>query len=142
DVGGGSTELIYTRPSLSIASIRSVRLGAVRLQQWENYSAKVTKKEYKNLWDVVQETLEDANLPVVARDTYTIGVGGTMGAILDAVHHGTTETKPSFSAAELNQLLDAMVGKSPEELEEEFGVDRKRGQIIVPGGVVVSGIMD
>jgi exopolyphosphatase/guanosine-5'-triphosphate,3'-diphosphate pyrophosphatase len=123
-------------------AIQSVRLGAVRLQQWEQQGAKISKKEISNMRQLIQETLEEANLPVAARDTYAIGIGGTVRALLDAKHRGETEFESVLSRADVDELIESLFDLTLTEMEERFGIDKKRAQIIIPGGLIVAGVME
>lgn len=142
DVGGGSTELIYTRTDGEIDTMHSIRLGAVRLYQMVKPGSPISKKEFGLLEVCVQNLLENTHLPVIAKKTNVIGVAGTLRAICDATNFGDDHPHPEFSFKDLEKLIKALRECTPEEMEQKFGIDRKRAQIIVPGAMIVQGLMD
>ncbi|MBX7244334.1 MAG: Ppx/GppA family phosphatase [Candidatus Sumerlaeaceae bacterium] len=142
DVGGGSTELIYTRTDQEIDTMHSMRLGAVRLYQMVKPGAPVSKKEYGLLEVCVQNLLENTHLPVIAKKTQAVGVAGTLRAICDAKNFGSQRPEPEITFKDLEKLIRALRECTVDEMEERFGVDRKRAQIILPGALIVSGLMD
>jgi exopolyphosphatase / guanosine-5'-triphosphate,3'-diphosphate pyrophosphatase len=142
DVGGGSTEVIYTRTDLTLSGVASVRLGAVRLRQMLESGARVSKKDALYLRSHIADVLEKSTLPVAARNTHVIGVAGTMRALLDAIHHRHPSMDMEFTRDELRDLIEEMYGLDLEMLEKKLGIEKRRGQIIVPGALIVEGLME
>jgi exopolyphosphatase / guanosine-5'-triphosphate,3'-diphosphate pyrophosphatase len=140
DVGGGSTELIHVRPNLGVGAVRSLRLGAVRLMQQEDCADRVSRREFNTLKRYIDETLEDAELPVLKRRGHAVAVAGTARALVDACHE--SESGVLLSRERLTEFLESLVGLTPDQMEEQFGIDRKRGQVIIPGGLILQSIME
>jgi exopolyphosphatase/guanosine-5'-triphosphate,3'-diphosphate pyrophosphatase len=142
DIGGSSTELIYTRTDLEIDTMHSLRLGAVRLQQMVKPSNPMSKKEFalSQIW--VRNMLENSHLPVIARTTEAIGVAGTLRAVLDACAGRNGRPANSFAHREVRKLLRTLRGMTIAEMESRLGIEPRRGQIIIPGALIVEGLMD
>jgi exopolyphosphatase / guanosine-5'-triphosphate,3'-diphosphate pyrophosphatase len=138
DIGGGSTELIYTTTGHNIETMHSVRLGAVRLQQMISAESPISKKNYAVLETCVLNVLEKCHLPVIAKKTHVVGVGGAMRAIADVMPSGSD----SFSAKELEKMIKTFRDLSHDELVKQFGVDARRAPIMLPGMLIVGGVLD
>lgn len=142
DIGGGSTELIYTRQDLELDTMHSIRLGAVRLQQAVKPGAPISRKEFALLEVTVQNMLENSHLPVIARRTHAIGVAGTLRAILDINQGKQSKGDAAFSLRDVQKMLRSLREMTFEEMQERHGIDRKRAQIIIPGVMIAAGIME
>ena len=150
DIGGGSTEAIVTdggEPELLL----SLRLGAVRLTEKFITTDPVSDKELQRLVTTVR-----TDLTRVVREVKSTGydfVIGTSGTILDLVG-AAVQSSPGFSPVEgfvsfshtvgldqikkLNRSLQKM---SLRERRRVPGLDRKRADIIIAGGVLLETLM-
>jgi exopolyphosphatase/guanosine-5'-triphosphate,3'-diphosphate pyrophosphatase len=142
DVGGGSTELIYTRTDLEIDTMHSLRLGAVRLQEMVKPGNPMTKKEFALSELCVRNLLETSHLPVIARTTRAVGVAGTLRAVLDACANRNGRVANSFAHRDVRKLLRTLRGMTIADMETRLGIEPRRGQIIIQGALIVDGIMD
>lgn len=138
DIGGGSTELVYTTEKHEIETMHSVRLGAVRLQQMISTASPISKKDHAVLETCVQNVLEKCHLPVISRKTNTVGVGGAIRAIADVVVGATDQ----FTQNDLEKAIRTFRDLTFEEMAEKHGLDLRRAQIMLPGMLIVAGIMD
>jgi exopolyphosphatase/guanosine-5'-triphosphate,3'-diphosphate pyrophosphatase len=133
DVGGGSSEITLVRGRRAGWS-RSFDLGAIRLQE------RLAKGDSpKDLRDHIRHWLEDAGprggWPRVKR---LIGSGGTVRALLRL--HQAREGDAEFTPRKLNRLVEEMAGLSLPRLLRLPGMDPKRADILLAGGIVLGGI--
>lgn len=143
DVGGGSTEIIYINRDGTVDSAHSIRLGAVRLALIaKSRDGRYGRETIELLEENIESLLERSHLPAIAKDTHVVGVAGTIRALNDAIHHGEAHPATSFSARDLRQLIKRSRGLSADEMERRLGVEPRRANILVPGALVVLGILD
>lgn len=142
DVGGGSTEWVYTREDLEIDAMHSLRLGAVRLNQSISPDYPLSKRDFGLLEAAVRNYLEQEHLPVIARNTHVIGVAGTMRAILQVQNVSIGREFHHFTRQELGKSLRALREMPLDQMEQRFGLDRRRAQIMIPGALIVAGVME
>lgn len=152
DVGGGSTEVVYTRPDGRLESAHSVRLGAVRLAGLASETGADGHAQppaaVRAIREAVAEVLDRGQLPAVAPGVAAVGVSGTMTAILEAARRARSKAggprdqdDDSFSRVELDELLTCWPSMPYADLESRYGIDRRRAAILIPGALVVQGVM-
>lgn len=142
DIGGGSTEWIYTRPDLEIDALHTIRIGAVRLQQMVKPGNPMQRKQYDQLKKCVRTILEREHLPLVARETHVLGVAGTMRAVRDIIHVHHQSVDRSFSRVELANIVRELRKLKYDDMVAIFGIDKRRAEIIIPGALILKDIMD
>lgn len=141
DIGGGSTELIYTKPNLEIETLHTLRLGAVRLKEMVAPGNPPTRKEWALLETAVENQIEKSHLPAVARKTHVLGVAGTMRAVLDA-RRARFGDADSFSFRDIERILRDARSMTHEEMGDKLKLDARRAQIFLPGALIMRGIME
>lgn len=137
DIGGGSTEVMHVAPGGNLSSAVSLQLGSVRLAEELGMPERFSEKDVAALAARVRTALAAAAMPV-APHAHAIGTGGTIRTLLDLCANAGV---PAFSREHLAKLLAGMTGKSVGQLVTHFGYDEKRAQIIVPGTVILSELM-
>lgn len=145
DVGGGSTEVICTDADLSVESMHSVHLGAVRLLRQSGHAGNgpIGPDVVESMEEDIRAVLGRFGLPAMPVPPFALGAAGTMTAILAAVKQaGHREPDNGFTEAELGDLLRRMCVMTPAEIGTQFGLDLERAQVIVPGVLIVAGLMD
>ncbi len=141
DIGGGSTEVIYTKPNLEIETIHSLRLGAVRLFEMIRPNLPISRRDFMLMQAAVENQLAKGHLPVIARKTHVLGAAGTMRALLD-VKLARQGGGDFFTRKDLDRNLRALRDMTAREMEQKCGVEPRRALILVPGGLIVAGIME
>jgi exopolyphosphatase/guanosine-5'-triphosphate,3'-diphosphate pyrophosphatase len=143
DVGGGSTEVIVGAPPDDVRWARSFDVGSVRLTERHVKSDPPTLPQ-------IQAVLADARAafaPIPGVGGVPIGVAGTMTTLaaiaLDmdpydgARVHGTRLT-----ANELRRLVDRLAAKPLQERRLTRGLEPKRADVIVAGGLIAVALLD
>jgi exopolyphosphatase/guanosine-5'-triphosphate,3'-diphosphate pyrophosphatase len=147
DIGGGSTELILAdcdRPRF----LSSTKIGAVRLTQEFVTTDPINKSELNILQAYVRGMLERPveELRATLKPSDQLNLIGTSGTIktlatIHALQHLGSEPNPlqgyEFSRDDLEQLIDHLASLTCEERAEVPGMDAKRAEIIVPGGIIL-----
>ena len=142
DIGGGSTELIYTRTSLEVDALHSIRLGAVRLVQQIKPGDPPSSRELALLESAVEDGLERGHLPAIARRTHVVGVAGAIRAILEVKLAREAVTDNGFTLKELERIIRQVRTMTIARMQAEFGIDIRRAQIFLAGALVLRGMMD
>ena len=138
DIGGGSLELIGGSDG-RIELIRSLPLGAVKLTELALPLAELQMR--------VRDTLDE---PVLLdwSGSRVVGSGGTFAtaAAMTQRRRGSPPEAPvqgtEVSREELQELLEALGGMSPEERRRVPGLRPERADIIVAGLVVATELLD
>jgi exopolyphosphatase/guanosine-5'-triphosphate,3'-diphosphate pyrophosphatase len=141
DIGGGSTEFIYILEDGSIDLVHTVRVGAVRLRELVKLSNPVTRKQFRLLESTVKETLENRHLPVIAKNAQIVGVAGTIKAILDIKNRGGASDK-CFTRDDVAKIINEIKNLSYAEMESRHGVEPKRAEVLLPGAMILQGMMN
>ncbi|MCX7018849.1 MAG: hypothetical protein WCK47_13050 [bacterium] len=157
DIGGGSTELIYTRADLSLDSAHSLRLGAVRLHQMVSPGNPVTPDQFMRLEREIANVLHEARLTPAPHPANAIGAAGTMCAILGArrardmslirpcssvfVRACPCSPRNTITFRELDDMICALREMTIGQMREQMGIDSERASIIVPGALIARGLM-
>lgn len=133
DIGGGSTELIYSQGK--VVKAKSVNLGAVRL--FENPD--LLKDMSKMLYQLIPENL--------VQNSFLIGVGGTVTSLV-AIKLGLEKYDPNLVHGSLLSLEDVKnIGKmlkslSLTERQKVKGLQPERADIIPFGIMILEKVME
>lgn len=143
DIGGGSAQI--TRP-IRDGAIRttSVPLGAVRLREMFIHSDPIRPADFGAMSEHVEATLRRGATGIEYRGSGgAFGCGGgvrflhTMCGIL----HGALSQDQAIRVAQVEHLRDAIWAMTSDSLARHYGIDHERAEIIVPGVVVLLGLM-
>lgn len=142
DVGGGSTEIICENYFLSLD------LGAVRMMErcLENPSSELKENDLLTLRRVTQEIFNQY-LSLGTESERMVGVGGTV-TTLAAIAIGLDQYissrihKYKLKTEVINQIIDRLAVIKFDERKGIPGLPAERADIIVPGAVIVSEIMN
>ena len=143
DIGGGSTEFLVGQGSTVIGA-RSVKLGAIRLTERFFADGEVTAKAVKKCRAWVRSTLAAAAHDLGAEPhEVAIGSSGTISAIAAMISAARDETVRdlngvSFSAKELDRLIDELINTTADERRKIPGLDARRVDIIVGGSLLLA----
>lgn len=147
DIGGGSLELITAVDGLVEATV-SLPLGAVRLTEQYLQGRKDARKEVAQLRAAVRKQLRKAlpwrewAAPVVigSGGTFTnlgrMAVGRRGVPVPDSIH-GT-----QVATAEVEQLLEWLTTRTPEQRHSVVGLNPERADIILAGLAVTAELLD
>lgn len=133
DIGGGSTELIYSQGDN--IQFKSVNMGAVRLLENRELLAQMPKI----LWDLMPK--EELQNPLL------VGVGGTVTTVA-AIKLGLEKYNPDLVHGSLLELSDIRaIGKelqkmSLEDRKKVKGLQPKRADIIPFGIIILEKVME
>lgn len=134
DVGGGSTELIWTEQGR--LRLISVNVGAVR--------ATVCGLDGRAIAAALRPALEDVRR---SRPETLVGVGGTV-TTLAAVDQSLAVYDPErvhgycLSSGRVKDILERLKGMGLEERKEVPGLQPERADIIVAGIAIVGAVLD
>ncbi len=134
DVGGGSTELIWTQDGR--LRLASVNVGAVRVT-----GAGTGVKEVAGCLSPVLMEIKQSRAAVL------VGVGGTI-TTMAAVDRGLVSYDPakvhgySLKAANVDRILKMLKSMSLEERKRVPGLQPERADIIVAGVIIVKLVME
>ncbi len=147
DIGGGSLELVGAVDGLVELSL-SLPLGAVRLTELRLPGERPAHKEVERLRRYVRKRLRRGLSGREWAAATVIGSGGTftsLGRMMQArrgLPPGDTVHGVSVTAAELEQLLDLLASRSPEDRRQVPGLSPERADIIVAGLAVSAELLD
>ncbi|MFZ5945258.1 MAG: Ppx/GppA family phosphatase [Bacillota bacterium] len=125
DIGGGSTELIYTN-HLNVITYKSINLGAVRL------------KDDPFLMDEAEKLIDGLYTDLLPENFILIGVGGT-ATTLAAIKLGLEKYDPDLvhghdlHLTEIKQMYNLLKSMNLLQRERIKGLQPKRADIIVYG---------
>jgi len=134
DIGGGSTEVICAADGPVVG--RSVNIGAVRLLE-----KPLTESELQAIL-----TPAIAGIPHPRQEICPIGVGGT-ATTAAAIRFGIREYSRQavqgkiLTLAELTEMRQQLAAMSPAERLQVVGLPAKRVDIIVPGLVILTTLL-
>ncbi|MCS6983732.1 MAG: Ppx/GppA family phosphatase [Leptospiraceae bacterium] len=144
DIGGGSTEISVSNGKLLF--VESLRLGTVRLKELFA-SARDDKEAYQMMERYVDKILAPY-LGELLRHKIDMGIstGGTARNLCEIVRSngGTKEEEkgiPVLYTRDLKDLVSQMKKMTPKEILKLQGLDSARADIIVPGGILLLGLL-
>jgi len=144
DIGGGSTEIVVGSPGREPSFAHSFDVGSVRMTERVGPADPPTADDLVRLDGLAHELL--AGAPLIAEGTDLVGIAGTM-TTLAAVHmgleaydgarvHGATLT-----AAEIDATVARLAAMPLAERQHVHGLEPKRADVIVAGGVLASAVL-
>lgn len=149
DIGGGSTEFILGSYDEGILFLQSVDIGALRLtERFAAHSVAVSEIQRDEMRHHVLKEIRDVFLSLKKyRVEEVIGIGGTITTFsavvqrmkeydMEKIHHS------HLSRKQVEETLAMLANKSLEERMMVDGLQPKRADIIVAGGVILSAIME
>jgi exopolyphosphatase/guanosine-5'-triphosphate,3'-diphosphate pyrophosphatase len=147
DIGGGSLELIGAVDGLVELTV-SLPLGAVRLTELHLPGERAVHKEIGQLRAYVRKQLKRGISARAWAAATVIGSGGTftsLGRMVEARRGqpaGDTVHGVSVTAAEVEQLLDWLASRTPEQRRPVPGLNPERADIILAGLAVTAELLD
>jgi exopolyphosphatase / guanosine-5'-triphosphate,3'-diphosphate pyrophosphatase len=147
DIGGGSLELIGAVDGLVELTL-SLPLGAVRLTELHLPGERPSHKEVETLRGQVRKQLKRSISGKAWAAATVIGSGGTftsLGRMVQArrgLPAGDTVHGVSVTAAEVEQLVDWVASRKPEERRQIPGLNPERADIILAGLSVTAELLD
>ncbi len=143
DIGGGSTEMTHVQNG-KIKIQDSFPLGAIRLEQmfFENYD---NKKERINgvlqMQAYVRKLIqEDKNFSQL-RVHVAIGSSGTIRSYRKIIKKQFNEAQP-FRKKSLDKVLEQIIALNKTELAQYPGVEEKRIDILLSGGILLAELLE
>ena len=147
DIGGGSLELIGAVDGL-VELTQSLPLGAVRLTELHLPGDRSTRKEIQPLRDYLAKCLKRSISSREWSAATVIGSGGTfttLGRMVQArrgLPTGDSVHGVSVTAAEVEQLIDWLASRTPDERRQVPGLSPERADIILAGLAVTAELLD
>jgi exopolyphosphatase/guanosine-5'-triphosphate,3'-diphosphate pyrophosphatase len=147
DIGGGSLELIGAVDGLVELTV-SLPLGAVRLTELHLPGERAAHKEVAQLRAHVRKQLKRGLSARAWAAAMVIGSGGTFTSLARMVQGrrglppGDTVHGVSVTAAEVEQLLDWLASRTPEQRRQVPGLNPERADIILAGLAVTAELLD
>jgi exopolyphosphatase/guanosine-5'-triphosphate,3'-diphosphate pyrophosphatase len=147
DIGGGSLELIGAVDGLVELTV-SLPLGAVRLTELHLPGERAVHKEIDQLRTHVRKQLRRGLSARSWAAATVIGSGGTftsLGRMVQARRGqpaGDTVHGVSVTAAEVEQLIDWLASRTPEQRRQVAGLNPERADIILAGLAVTAELLD
>ena len=147
DIGGGSLELIGAVDGLVELTL-SLPLGAVRLTEMHLPGERATHKEVGELRTQVRRQLKRAVSGKEWAGATVIGSGGTFTSLgrMVQTRRGLSPGDPvhgvSINTAEVEQLLDWLASRTPEQRRQVPGLNPERADIILAGLAVTAELLE
>jgi exopolyphosphatase / guanosine-5'-triphosphate,3'-diphosphate pyrophosphatase len=147
DIGGGSLELIGAVDGLVELTV-SLPLGAVRLTELHLPGARAAHREVAQLRTHIRKQLKRGISGRPWAAATVIGSGGTfttLGRMAQARRGqppGDTVHGVSVTTAEVEQLVDWLASRTPEQRRQVPGLSPERADIILAGLAVTAELLD
>ena len=147
DIGGGSLELIGAVDGLVELTV-SLPLGAVRLTELHLPGDRGMHKEVERLREYVRKQLKRGISSRAWSAATVIGSGGTftsLGRMVQARRgqpEGESVHGVSVTTAEVEQLIDWLASRTPEQRRQVPGLSPERADIILAGLAVTAELLD
>jgi exopolyphosphatase / guanosine-5'-triphosphate,3'-diphosphate pyrophosphatase len=143
DIGGGSTEVILGTLPASIRWAHSFDVGSVRQTERHVTHDPPTRLEL----DAVLAGAREAFAPVPRHPGVPVGVAGTMTtlaavALEMATYDGARVHGTTIGTHELRALVDRLAAKPLEERRAIPGLEPKRADVIVAGGLIAVALLE
>jgi exopolyphosphatase / guanosine-5'-triphosphate,3'-diphosphate pyrophosphatase len=147
DIGGGSLELIGAVDGLVELTL-SLPLGAVRLTELHLSGQRATHKEVAELRREIRWQLKRAISGKAWAGATIIGSGGTFTSLgrMVQTRRGLSPGDPvhgvSVTTGEVEQLLDWLASRTPEQRRQVPGLNPERADIILAGLSVTAELLE
>jgi len=150
DVGGASTELIFSQAPFTKASIRSLLLGAVSLTEQflpgQRIEAKQVEKLSIYLAEALQPTLDNLGIAGITLPT-VMGCGGTVTSLaaldLGLVEYETDRVQGHILfASNIDNIWKQLKNLTAEERNLIPGLEEGRGEILPAGIRIYQALLD
>ncbi|HPK02780.1 MAG TPA: hypothetical protein PLS90_10030 [Candidatus Sumerlaeota bacterium] len=139
DIGGGSTEVIATRPDKP-SHLLSLPLGAVRLTGQFFPTLPSSGEQVAQAARHVERTLARAgNLPPAAGERRLLGGGGSITTLYRMYSPGAPIAPPSppdLTRDQIDELIEEITPLAPEEIVQRYQIEEDRAEVILGGAVV------
>jgi exopolyphosphatase/guanosine-5'-triphosphate,3'-diphosphate pyrophosphatase len=148
DIGGGSTEVVFGRPSESepaLSYVESFDVGSVRLTERHAVSDPPTESELVALAGSARAAF--ARVPQHPPGSIPVGVAGTMttlAAIAFAIapYDGARVHGTVLSRQRLREVVKSLASLDVSSRRSVPGMEPKRADVIVAGGYVALALLD
>ncbi len=142
DVGGGSTEVIRCRPDGYILEKASLPLGAVRFAQEAGMPDLYDDEDIMTLREKIGQVLRNRFSEGTDHGDFGIAIGGTARAIAHfAASKNFITDEQRLTLQGVVDSFHALIRLRPEEMVAGTGIDQSRAMIIVPGVLILMGVM-
>jgi len=145
DIGGGSLELIGAVDGLVELTV-SLPLGAVRLTELHLPGERGAHKEIERLRAYVRKQLKRGISARAWSAATVIGSGGTFTSLGRMVQsrrgQPVGDSVQSVTTAEVEQLIDWLATRTPEQRRQVPGLSPERADIILAGLAVTAELLD
>jgi exopolyphosphatase/guanosine-5'-triphosphate,3'-diphosphate pyrophosphatase len=145
DIGGGSTEVVIGRPDAAPAFAESFDVGSVRLTERLVRHAPLLPEERAAITRTARDVF--SNVPPLPNSQPPVGIAGTMTTLAavslalvpydGARVHGHVMTRD-----ELASVVDRLASLDVTARREVAGMEPKRADVIVAGGLVAVALLD
>lgn len=148
DIGGGSTELIFTNFDAPL-NIRSIDLGVVYLAEKYMKSDPPSERELELLEKEISgklETVRDAFAELITPKTLITGTAGTITALAAALQHLEKYDHEKvhnyrMKIPDIQQIYSAMIHMTTAQRSKFLPFEPSRLDIIVPGTLILLKLM-
>jgi exopolyphosphatase/guanosine-5'-triphosphate,3'-diphosphate pyrophosphatase len=147
DIGGGSTEIIRVMDPGTMVTC-SLPLGAVRLTELFLRNSKPEDDDYQEARMFIQKEISSHLIEKSAsKNLAAFGTGGTIHALARLIHGieytpgNSGDAEWSLKFDELQALTKSLRNLSSIQIENNYGIDRQRAQIIRGGLLVLNQLM-
>lgn len=147
DIGGGSTEFMLGSREEGILFSESLNIGALRMTEKFVKNDKVSMEERNQIAEFVNRDMDSIIEFLEAYPiTQLIGIGGTITTYSAIVQNMKTYDmnkihNSTIKREQVSYLVDFMAGQTLEERKTVNGLQPKRADIIVAGGVILETIL-
>jgi exopolyphosphatase/guanosine-5'-triphosphate,3'-diphosphate pyrophosphatase len=146
DIGGGSTEVVYgNRTTNAIAWSHSFDVGSVRMTERHVRSDPPTREERAAVLDACREAFARVPHDEHAAST-VVGIAGTVTTLAAVslgmnTYDGARVHGLSIPVAELERVVERLASVPLEERRSIAGLEPKRADVIVAGGLVALALL-
>ncbi len=146
DIGGGSTEVVHgDRATSTIAYAHSFDVGSVRLTERHVRSDPPSDAELAAVRETARAAF--AAVPALALEAAPVGIAGTMTTLVAVsmamdTYDGARVHGASMSIDELRNVVDRLARAPLDERRKTAGLEPKRADVIVAGGIVALAFLE
>jgi exopolyphosphatase/guanosine-5'-triphosphate,3'-diphosphate pyrophosphatase len=127
DVGGGSTEIAFGISAADADWVDSIDTGSLRLTS-RYFGTTSGRSDVRDARAEVRALLAEVEEP---RPQAALATGGSARALRRLI--GRT-----LGADELEQMIDALTGRTPEKIARKHGIELRRARTLLAGAVILA----